>query len=155
MIFQGSEPIIEIINSVLSILSIVATISIAIVLNRIRKDSESTSNSQDINRQWQQFNLLMLENMQAYDTLRALGYEAGDDKEIQKRHLVYYILNILYDSWLLSKKGAVNEGLALTTINGQMKLLCKSDTVLEILNDDNLYDTNFRNHCIKVIKSCK
>ncbi|MBV7378614.1 hypothetical protein [Maritimibacter dapengensis] len=145
--------VVELTSIFVALLSLLATLSIAIVLDRIRRGADSVQNTNALNRQWQEFNLHMIEHPQAFESLRALGYEKGTDEELRQRHIVYYILNMLYDSWHLDECNAVKGSFADTTIRGQLGLLSeRADLVRTILADENLYDKDFAAYCLRVLE---
>jgi len=146
---------IEIVGLVIGGLNVLATIGIAVVLNRLRKEGEAIQNTQAVNRQWQEFNLAMMKDVGTYGTLRALEYETGTDEEIRARHVIYYVLNILYDSWKLGQAGSIDPDFAKTTIEGQLRALSGQKAMLcAVLEDPNLYDEKFRKDCLKVLDRC-
>ena len=145
----------EIIGLVIGGLNVVATIAIAFVLDKLRREGEAIQNTQAVNRQWQEFNLAMMKDVDTYGALRALDYEAGTDEEIRARHVIYYVLNILYDSWKLGQAGSIDPDFAKTTIEGQLRALSGKKAMLcAVLENPNLYDARFRKECLKILDDC-
>lgn len=145
----------EIAGLVIGGLNVAATIAIAFVLDRLRREGEARQNTQAVNRQWQDFNLAMMQDMSTYNTLRALDYETGTDEDIRARHVIYYVLNILYDSWKLGQAGSIDPDFAKVTIEGQLRALSGRKAMLcAVLEDPNLYDEKFRKECLKILDQC-
>jgi hypothetical protein len=150
--FLSTATSVDKVTVLLTILNLAATVSITVVLNISRKKSETMQNTQFINKQWQDFNKTMIESPAHYENLRQIGYESGSDDEIKNRHILYYILNLLYDTWRLAKANAIDREFALLTIKGQLSLLIGArHQLVDILSNDCLYEDHFRRHCLAVL----
>lgn len=131
-------------------LQVFVTYLVARRLRQLSSKSEKASTIRSINEQWQELLMLGLKNE---ETLRILGdirYESHNEEVIKRRHVLYYIFNILETIFHAEKSGQIDKKYAETVIREQIKILSKSGKEFSyIMSEPRGYDHEF----ISYIKS--
>jgi len=125
------------------------TYLIARSIGKASELSESLQISREIDRIWQDFNHQAIVNEEFRNTIRSLESLSEDTETTQLRHLIFYILNIIYISWTAQKSRRDNFDHSKTIVKDHLAILySKRDPVLSILNGHRGYNKTFVQDCV-------
>lgn len=126
---------------------------IAASINRATRQSESLEASRRIYQQWQDFNVLVITNSEFRNAHRDLEQLPDSDGEIQKKYLLFYVLNVIYSAYSASKLKRDDLRQADRQLSDHLQILkCQQEAVLEILRGGRGYDDEFVKKCEEILK---
>lgn len=120
------------------------TYLVAVRLQQISSKSEKASTIRNINEQWQKLLLLGLENEEILRIQGDIRYESRDQEVIKRRHVIYYIFNILESLYHAKKSGQIDAEYVDTVVKEQILILSKSGKEFSyMLSEPRGYDHDF------------
>ncbi|EPJ43164.1 MAG: hypothetical protein OFPII_43340 [Osedax symbiont Rs1] len=142
--------VISAIIMIATVLQVVVSYLIAKSLRTLGDKSTLLNASSHANKQWQEFNKLVIIDPEFRKTLMVLENLEASDSVVQTKYMIFFILNILHDQY------AARESLGITNdhIEANIKemigtLKAQKDLVLSILNGNRGYDKPFIEECKK------
>jgi ribosomal protein S18 acetylase RimI-like enzyme len=110
--------------------------------------SESLQISREIDRIWQDFNRQAIVNEDFRNTIRSLESLSEAPETTQLRHLIFYLLNIIYISWTAQREKRDTFDHSQTIVKDHLAVLySKRELVLSILNGHRGYNKIFVQDC--------
>ncbi len=116
----------SIFSLVISIVRVFITAFIAVFIYRFNRRVIRFQNTRYLIESWQMFNRLAISDDQNIEALKEF-YEGQSEsnKVIRKKYLAFVLLNILQHEYFSYKDGMADEGLALSDLKDQARMLSK------------------------------
>jgi ribosomal protein S18 acetylase RimI-like enzyme len=112
--------------------------------------SEALQISREIDRIWQDFNRQAIINEDFRNTIRTLESLSETAETTQLRHLIFYLLNIIYISWTAQREQRDTFEHSRTIVKDHLRILyTKKELVLAILNGHRGYNKIFVEDCVE------
>jgi ribosomal protein S18 acetylase RimI-like enzyme len=141
------------IGSVATALATAAQVGVTYLIARsiakASSSSEALSISREIDRIWQDFNRHAITNEDFRNTIRRMESLSETSEMTQLRHLIFYLLNIIYISWTAQREKRDSYEHSQTIVKDHLTVLySQKDLVLSILNGHRGYNKTFVQDCV-------